>query len=138
MITDITELQQLQEFANEFSRDLAVGDVVYLSGDLGTGKTTFTQFLLRQLGYSKRVKSPTYAIYECYKLPLANIYHIDLYRLSNAEELYYLGLDEIFNGENIVLIEWPEKGEGVLPAASKTLEFELSRINNRTIKSHIT
>lgn len=138
MKTDISQLSQLQKFIEEFIHQIQAGDVIYLQGDLGTGKTTFTQMLLKQMGYHKRVKSPTYAIYECYQLPIANVYHLDLYRLSNPEELYYLAIDEIFNNNNIVIVEWPEKGLGVLPNPTKTLQFDLTKDDFRQINLHIT
>ena len=134
---DITTLKQLDDFSNHFAKELSKGDVVYLHGDLGSGKTTFTQLLLKQLGYEKRVKSPTYAIYETYALIKANLVHMDLYRLSSPEELYYLAIDEIFDSENVVIIEWPEKGKGVLPEATKTLHFTLENADNRNLKVDI-
>ncbi len=134
---DITTLKQLDDFSNHFAKELSKGDVVYLHGDLGSGKTTFTQLLLKQLGYEKRVKSPTYAIYETYTLIKTNLVHMDLYRLSSPEELYYLAIDEIFDSENAVIIEWPEKGKGVLPKATKTLYFTLENADNRNLKVDI-
>lgn len=138
MKIDITELSELEEFATEFANNIEEGDVIFLNGDLGSGKTTFTQMLLKQLGYYKRVKSPTYAIYETYRLAFSTIIHMDLYRLSSAEELYYLAIDEIFNQRNIVIIEWPQKGHGVLPKASKNLDFELKAADKRTLYLDIT
>ena len=138
MKTDISRLKQLDDFALVFSRDLAKGDVVFLNGDLGSGKTTFTQFLVKHLGFNGRVKSPTYAIYESYDLKNYRIIHMDLYRLSSAEELYYLGIEEIFDGENIVVIEWPNKGSGVLPSATKKIDFEMLNSEKRQLELHIT
>ena len=138
MIVDISTLSKLQIFSQVFCKNLQKGDVIFLSGDLGSGKTTFTQLLLKQLGYKDRVKSPTYALYETYELPDFTLIHMDLYRLSNPEELYYLGIDEIFLDNNIVIIEWPEKGLGVLPNASKSLTFEIVNANNRRLKIDFT
>jgi len=94
--------------------------------------------LLKNLGYEKRVKSPTYAIYESYTVAKFTLVHMDLYRLSSPEELYYLAIDEIFNNKNIVIIEWPQKGLGVLPKSSKYLEFQLINEHNRTLNLQIT
>jgi tRNA threonylcarbamoyladenosine biosynthesis protein TsaE len=138
MIKDISSLSLLESFAHEFAKTLKKGDVVYLHGDLGSGKTTFTQLLLKQLNYLKRVKSPTYAIYESYKLSNFELIHMDLYRLSCPEELFYLAIDEIFDEENIVIIEWPDKGLGVLPEASKILSFELINSHTRQLSLEIT
>lgn len=138
MNKNITELTQLNNFAETFSQTLTAGDVVYLSGDLGAGKTTFTQFLLKNLDYLGRVKSPTYAIYESYKLENFTIIHMDLYRIGDPQELYYLALDEIFDGENVVIVEWPENGFGVIPEANKILSFELVNADKRELKLDIT
>ncbi len=133
MIIDITQLQQLDKFSLSFAQSLRPGDVIYLKGDLGAGKTKFTQLLLNNLLYKGKVKSPTYAIYEQYNLDKLNIIHMDLYRIGDPQELYYLAIDEIFDGNNVVLIEWPEKGTGVIPSASKTLGFELTNADNREL-----
>jgi tRNA threonylcarbamoyladenosine biosynthesis protein TsaE len=138
MNIDITQLQQLDAFAQSFCQQLEKGDIIFLNGDLGSGKTTFTQLLLKHLGYKKRVKSPTYSLYESYKLTQFTVIHMDLYRLSTAEELYYLAIDDIIDGENIVIIEWPQKGLGVLPKPSKTLSFELINRSKRTLMLDLT
>lgn len=138
MIFDISTLSKLRTFALTFSKKLQKGDIIFLSGDLGSGKTTFTQLLLKQLGYNDRVKSPTYALYETYELPDFTLIHMDLYRLSNPEELYYLGIEEIFAEDNIVIIEWPEKGRGVLPNATKSLDFEIINSTSRRLKIDFT
>jgi tRNA threonylcarbamoyladenosine biosynthesis protein TsaE len=134
---DISQLTQLDDFALSFSQTLAKGDLLFLIGDLGSGKTTFTQMLLKHLGYKDRVKSPTYAIYESYQLPKFTVIHMDLYRLSSPEELYYLAIDEIIDNQNIVIIEWPDKGKGVLPEASKSITFELINADCRTLSLEI-
>jgi len=135
--TDISTLAQLQDFAKIFSQGIQKGDIIYLIGDLGSGKTTFVQMVLKNLGCKDRVKSPTYAIYEQYQINNNSVFHMDLYRLSNAEELYYLGIEEIITPITIVLIEWPEKGQGVLPQASQTLTFSLIDSEKREVSLEI-
>jgi tRNA threonylcarbamoyladenosine biosynthesis protein TsaE len=91
--------------------------VVYLTGDLGAGKTTLTRGLLRSLGVSGPVRSPTYTLVEIYELDKLTALHLDLYRLSDPTELDNLGLREWATGGHLWLIEWPERGAGRLPGA---------------------
>ena len=106
--------------------------MVYLSGDLGAGKTTFSRGFIQACGHQGQVKSPTYTLMESYALSDVTIHHLDLYRLSDPEELEYLGLDELENPNTLVLVEWPERGEGVLPAASLSLHIA-HRTNGREL-----
>lgn len=138
MKIDISQLSQLNNFTRRFAKNITAGDIVFLKGDLGSGKTTFTQILLKELGYTKRVKSPTYAIYENYIFKERSVIHMDLYRLSSPEELYYLAIDEIFDGTNTVIIEWPDKGLGVLPEANKILNFKILNSVERQLHLDIT
>ncbi len=130
----IDALEQLDRASAELAQRLRSGDVLYLIGDLGSGKTTFAQHLLRHLGVVGRVKSPTYTLYELHQSDLGPCYHMDLYRLMDPEELHYLGIDEVFNGRHLVLIEWPEKGAGVLPPPTHRLTFEF---DGKTRSLHI-
>lgn len=100
------------------------GAVVYLSGELGVGKTTLVRGILRALDYSGRVKSPSFGLIESYELEGLTVHHLDLYRLSHGEEITYLGLEDLFEGPTLLLVEWPEKGRGYLPKADFQIQIE--------------
>jgi len=100
-----------------------VGGMIYLQGDLGAGKTTLARGFMRAFGYTGAVKSPTYTLVEPYEFELGNIYHFDLYRLADPEEVAYLGTDEYFSPSNLCLVEWAEKGVRWLPGADLIIDI---------------
>jgi tRNA threonylcarbamoyladenosine biosynthesis protein TsaE len=112
-----------QAIAKLLAKGVDGGLVIYLHGDLGAGKTTFARAFLQALGVGERVKSPTYSLVESYELPGQVAWHLDLYRIADPGELEWLGLDALSDDASLVLVEWPERGRGALPAADVHLRL---------------
>ena len=105
--------------------------VIHLSGGLGAGKTTLCRGILRAMGHSGAVKSPTFTLVEPYQISDSEVYHFDLYRLADPSELDYIGIDEYFGKNKLCLIEWPEKAEGYLP--QQDLEINIDVLGEKRI-----
>ena len=111
----IRDEYEMMSFGGKVAKKFPKGGMVYLNGDLGAGKTTLVRGLLRSLGYDGTVKSPTYTLVEPYQINDRMIYHFDLYRLADPEELEYIGGRDYWNSDALCLVEWPEKAQGFLP-----------------------
>ncbi|TAL93349.1 MAG: tRNA (adenosine(37)-N6)-threonylcarbamoyltransferase complex ATPase subunit type 1 TsaE [Rhodanobacter sp.] len=110
--------------ASRVAARLDDGLVFYLHGPLGAGKTSFARALLTALGVGERVKSPTYSLMEGYTARERPAWHLDLYRIADPGELEWLGLDTLTDPDALVLVEWPERGAGALPAADLELRLD--------------
>jgi len=118
LLTDkliIHDENEMMSFGGRIAERFPKGGMVFLNGDLGAGKTTLVRGLLRSLDFQGTVKSPTYTLVEPYQIKGRMIYHFDLYRLADPEELEYIGGREYWNSDALCLVEWPEKALGFLP-----------------------
>ncbi|MBT3832518.1 MAG: tRNA (adenosine(37)-N6)-threonylcarbamoyltransferase complex ATPase subunit type 1 TsaE [Gammaproteobacteria bacterium] len=112
---EFTSEKEMLGLGARLARLLRGEGVVHLSGGLGAGKTTLCRGILRAMGHSGAVKSPTFTLVEPYQILDSEVYHFDLYRLADPGELEYIGIDEYFGNNKLCLIEWPEKAIGYLP-----------------------
>lgn len=119
--------------ANKFAEidGFKKGMIIYLKGDLGAGKSFFSRAFIQYFLPGEKVKSPTYTIVESYNFSTNSIYHLDLYRLCDPEELEYLAIRDLFSADFVALIEWPQKGEPILPAPDLVFEFNYAEFGEQ-------
>ena len=125
--TSLPSEQATEQLGRALAEALPDVCVIYLRGELGAGKTTLVRGLLRALGYTGSVKSPTYTLVEGYEVAGRQVFHFDLYRVADPDELEYIGLRDYLNGRSLVLVEWPERGQGFLPPADLDIELRFEQ-----------
>jgi tRNA threonylcarbamoyladenosine biosynthesis protein TsaE len=128
----------MEDFGAQIAAVSPPGVILFLTGELGAGKTTLARGFLRGLGYLGPVKSPTYTLVEPYELGAARVYHLDLYRLSDPEELEFMGIRDYFDDVSTCLIEWPERAACQLPAPDLRLEILYSKSGRRVVMTGVT
>ena len=131
--------QACQAFAVSLSARASLQNaVLYLHGNLGSGKTTFTRYLLQALGVTGRIKSPTYAVVEPYELMLDSspqaIWHFDFYRFNDPREWEDAGFRDIFASVGLKICEWPDKAQGFLPTADLDIHFTVNLDSSRDVR----
>jgi len=140
MLLSIMDESEMIALGAKVATVLQGSEVIYLRGELGAGKTTFVRGLLNAMGYSGNVKSPTYTLIEPYLINDRDVYHFDLYRINDPEELETMGIRDYCDGKSICLFEWPEQGNDVLPPADIILTLAHSdpgrEVNIESRSSH--
>lgn len=128
-----TDEAQTEALGARVARAVPPVRLIYIRGPLGAGKTTLVRGLLRQLGYAGAVKSPTFTLVEPYSLAAGELYHFDLYRLKQPEELDFIGLRDYLSGNSVCIVEWPERAEGVLPEPDLAIMIQTNDKQGRTV-----
>ncbi len=121
IIRDETETKK---FATDVAQTLKKGDVIALVGDLGTGKTTLSKYIAEALGITETITSPTFTIVQEYHSGRLPLYHFDVYRVDDIEEMYRIGYEEYFYGEGVCIVEWADIVEEIIPEDAKVIFIE--------------
>lgn len=128
----LTNLEETESFGIRLGELLKSGDILCLNGDLGAGKTTMTKSIGLGLGVNEYITSPTFALINQYRGRIP-VYHFDVYRLENVDELYDLGFDEYFYGDGVCIIEWAERIERMIPKERIVINIKKGNTENERI-----
>lgn len=122
-----------KKFAEELAETLSPGDVIALIGDLGTGKTTLTKYLAKALGVTETVTSPTFNIVKEYRSGRLPLFHFDVYRIEDPDEMYEIGFEEYLYAGGVCVIEWADRIEELLPEDAKIIYMERGAVDDERI-----
>jgi tRNA threonylcarbamoyladenosine biosynthesis protein TsaE len=120
----LNSAEETEQFGADLFKSLPSKCLIFLYGDLGAGKTTMVRGFLRAAGYNGTVKSPTYTLVEEYTIGDRKIFHFDLYRVVDPEELEWIGIRDYFDQDSICFIEWPDEGKGYLPEPDRVITLK--------------
>lgn len=134
LVLRVTSAQHMERLGAQLAPALPKLRLVYLYGELGSGKTTFVRGLLRACGHRGAVKSPTFTLVEPYALAGLEIYHFDLYRLAEPRELEFIGFRDYVRHNSVCLVEWADRGEGFLPPADLELRIRQRSDDERIVE----
>jgi tRNA threonylcarbamoyladenosine biosynthesis protein TsaE len=130
----IGSAEEMEALGGRLARLLTQGGMIHLHGELGAGKTTLVRGLLRALGHQGGVRSPTYTLVESYSPGGLTVHHLDLYRLTDPEQLEYIGMRDLLEPAAICLIEWPDRGAGYLPDPDLELHIGIAADETREVR----
>lgn len=116
--------EECESFGMALADTLAAGDVLALIGELGTGKTALTRYIAKGLGISERISSPTFTVVKQYEDGRLPMYHFDVYRVSDEDELFNIGIDEFFFGKGVCVVEWADLILNILPENTRFIYLE--------------
>lgn len=119
--------KETESFGRALAEELKAGDVLALIGDLGTGKTALTRYIAKGLGVEERITSPTFTIVKEYTEGRLPLYHFDVYRVSDADELFNIGIEEYFFGSGVCIVEWADMILDILPENTKFIYLEYGK-----------
>jgi len=134
--TVLKDEQQMHAYGEKIAKAICQINaplLIFLSGDLGAGKTTLSRGILAGLGHKGSVKSPTYTLVEPYDLDIGKVFHFDLYRLVDPEELYDIGFDDYLSEAQLCMVEWPDKGGSLVPKADISLQINSNETGREVI-----